>query len=259
MRKSIIAALAVAILTLSPALSLPVLAEEGPELKHQSWPWLGVFGKYDQAQLKRGWQVYHEVCSNCHSMKLVAYRNLAAIGFSEDEVKAFAAEKQVKDGPNDQGEMFDRAARPSDRIVPPFANDQASRAANNGALPPDMSLLAKARKGGPDYIYALLNGYKDTPPEGFTLNDGMYYNEIFAGHQIAMPPPIAGDDMVTYADGTKATQAQVTQDIVAFLNWAAEPELDVRHSLGIKVLGFLVVLTALFYALKRKIWSDVDH
>jgi cytochrome c1 len=263
MRNSILSTLAAALLAAAlPALAVlgtasPAHAEEGAALEHQSWPWLGVFGKYDQAQLKRGFQVYHEVCSNCHSLKLVAYRNLAEIGFSEDEIKAVAAEKQVKDGPNDQGEMFDRPARPSDRFVPPFPNDQAARAANNGALPPDLSLMTKARKGGPDYVYAILTGFKDAP-EGVTLNEGMYYNDAFPGHQIGMPPPIS-DDLVTYADGTKASKEQIAKDIVAYLNWAAEPELDVRHALGIKVLGFLVVLTALLYALKRRIWSDVEH
>ena len=236
---------------------VPALAEEGPALEHQNWPWLGVFGKYDQAQLKRGFQVYHDVCSACHSLKLIAYRNLADLGFSEDEIKAFAAEKTVKDGPNDAGDMFDRPARPSDHFVPPFANDQAARAANNGALPPDQSLLVKARKGGPDYVYALLMGYADAP-EGVTVPDGMSYNKVFAGHNIGMPEPLS-DDVVTYADGTKATKEQEARDITAFLNWTAEPELDTRHSLGLKVLGFLVVLTALFYALKRKVWSDVDH
>jgi cytochrome c1 len=253
MRKLILSTLAAGLL----ATALPAAAEEGPILEHQAWPWLGVFGKYDQAQLKRGFQVYHEVCSNCHSLKYVAYRNLAALGFSEDEIKAIAAEKQVKDGPNDQGEMFDRPALPSDHFVPPFPNEPAARIANNGALPPDLSLIVLARKGGPDYVYGLLTAFKDAP-DGFALNDGMYYNEIFAGHQIGMPPPIS-DDSVTYADGTKASKEQITKDIVAFLNWAAEPELDARHSLGFKVLAFLVVLTALFYALKRRVWSDIEH
>ena len=263
MRKLILSALAA--LSMAAAVPAPAVlgtasvafAEEGPALEHQNWPWLGVFGKYDQAQLKRGFQVYHDVCSACHGLKLVAYRNLAAIGFTEDEIKAFAAEKTVKDGPNDQGEMFDRPACPSDHFVPPFANDQAARAANNGALPPDQSLLVKARKGGPDYVYAVLMGYKDAPADA-TVPDGMSYNEAFPGHNIGMPQPLT-DDAVTYADGTKATLDQESKDITAFLNWTSEPELDERHSLGIKVLGFLVVLTALFYALKRKVWADVDH
>jgi cytochrome c1 len=236
--------------------AVPALANEGAELEHQPWSWLGVFGHYDQAQLRRGLQVYHDICSNCHSMKLMSYRNLAALGFSEDEVKAFAAEKQVADGPNDQGEMYQRPARPSDHFASPFANDQAARVSNNGALPPDLSLMAKARNGGPDYIYSLLTGFEDTPPEGHTVPDGMFYNKVFPGNNIGMPPPVS-DDAVSYTDGTKATKEQIAKDISAFLNWTAEPELDERHSMGIKVLGFLLVLTAMFYALKRKIWADI--
>jgi cytochrome c1 len=254
MRKLLLATLA----ALPLAATLPTLAAEGPSLEHQSWPWIGVFGKYDQPQLRRGFQVYREVCSNCHSLRLVAYRNLAALNFTADEIKEIAAEKQVHDGPNDQGEMFDRPARASDHFVPPFPNDQAARVANNGALPPDQSLIIKARKGGPDYVYALMLGYHDAAPEGFTMGDGMYYNDVFPGHQIAMPPPLT-DDSVAYSDGTKASKEQEAKDVVAFLNWAAEPELDARHALGLQVLAFLVVLTALFYALKRRIWSNVDH
>jgi cytochrome c1 len=238
------------------AVAVPALASEGPALEHQNWSWNGPFGKYDQAQLRRGLQVYREICSNCHSLKLVAYRNLSALGFTEDEIKAIAAEKQVQDGPNDQGDMFMRPARAYDRFVPPFPNDQAARAANNGGLPPDLSLINKARAGGPDYVYGILTGFKDTPPEGVTIADGMFYNTVFPGHQIAMPPPIS-DDQVTYADGTKATKEQIAKDAVAFLNWTAEPELDERHSLGIKVLVFVFVLTAMLYALKRRIWAGV--
>jgi len=228
---------------------------EAIHLEKQSWSWDGIFGRYDHAQLRRGYQVYKEVCSNCHSANLIAYRNLASMGFSEDQIKAFAAEKTVQDGPNEEGDMFDRPARPSDRFVAPFANDQAARAANNGALPPDLSLMAKARIGGPDYIYNLMTGFEENPPEGFALNPGMYYNKVFPGHQIGMPPQLM-EDMVTYADGTKATPEQMARDITAFLNWTAEPELEERKSLGIKVMLFLVVLTAMFYALKRKIWAN---
>jgi cytochrome c1 len=252
MRKFLTSTFAAALL----AVAIPALAEEGPALEHQSWSWHGPFGQYDKAQLRRGFQVYREICSNCHALKLLAYRNLAYLGFSEDETKAIAAEKQVQDGPNDQGDMYSRPARLSDRIVSPFPNDQAARVANNGALPPDLSLITKARAGGPNYIYGVLTGFMDTPPEGVTMPDGMYYNKAFPGHQIAMPQPI-NDDQVTYADGTKATKEQIAKDAVAFLNWAAEPELDQRHSLGVKVLIFVFVLTALFYALKRKIWAKV--
>ena len=251
------ASLRVALVAGMAAIAVPAMAHdhEGAEPAHQDWPFIGVFGQYDKAQLKRGFQVFREVCSNCHSMKLVAYRNLAALGFSEDEVKDIAAEKQVQDGPNDQGDMFQRPARPSDHIVPPFPNDQAARVGNNGALPPDLSLMTKARPGGPDYVYALLTGFADAPA-GVTIPDGMYYNGAFPGHQIAMPPPIS-DEAVTYADGTKATKEQIAKDISAFLNWAAEPELDVRHAMGVKVLLFLFVLTVMLFAVKKRIWADV--
>lgn len=227
----------------------------GAALTHQSWSWNGIFGHYDEAQLRRGFQVYKDVCGNCHSLNLVAYRNLAEIGLSEDQIKEVAAEKQVKDGPNDEGEMFDRPALPSDRFVPPFPNDNAARFANNGALPPDLSLMNKARMGGPDYVYSLLMGYHDAP-EGFELNDGMNYNTVFPGNQIAMPPQIF-DDMVTYEDGAPTTAADIAKDITAFLNWAAEPELEARKNMGLKTMIFLIVLTAMLYALKRSIWRDV--
>ncbi|MBF0168678.1 MAG: cytochrome c1 [Alphaproteobacteria bacterium] len=233
----------------------PALASGGAHLDKQAWSWDGVFGSYDKAQLKRGYQVFHDVCSNCHGLKLVAYRNLKEIGLSEEEAKAVAAERETKDGPNDEGDMFNRPGKLSDRYISPFANDQAARVANNGALPPDLSLMTKARVGGPDYVYSLLMGFADAP-EGFKLGDGMNYNKVFPGNQIAMAPQIS-DDLVTYADGTKATADQLTKDVVSFLNWAAEPELEVRKSMGLKTMIFLLVLTALFYALKRKIWKDV--
>ena len=251
MRKSLLSALMAGLV----AAAVPAMANEGGEPAPQSWAFHGVFGQYDKAQLKRGFQVFREVCSNCHSMKLVAYRNLADLGFSDDEIKDIAAEKQMQDGPNDQGDMFQRPARPSDHLVPPFPNDQAARAGNNGALPPDLSLMTKARPGGPDYVFALLTGFADAPA-GVTVPDGMYYNTAFPGHQISMPPPIT-DEAVTYADGTKATKDQISRDISAFLNWAAEPELDARHALGIKVMLFLFVMTAMFYAVKKRIWADV--
>jgi cytochrome c1 len=250
LKPTLLALAAAAVLAAHPARA----AEEAP-YEHQNWSWLGVLGQYDKAQVRRGFQVYREICSNCHSMRLLAYRNLEELGFSEDDVKAIAAEKQVEDGPNDQGDMYQRPARPADHFVKPFPNDQAARVANNGALPPDLSLVVKARHGGPDYVYGLLTGFED-PPKGFTMTDGMNYNTTFPGHQIAMPPPIS-DDAVTYADGTKASKEQIAKDAVAFLNWAAEPELDARHSLGLKVLGFVLVMTVLFFALKRKVWADV--
>lgn len=231
-------------------------AAEGPKLAAQNWSFGGIFGTFDRATLRRGVQVYTEVCASCHSLKLVAYRNLGDVGYSADEVKAIAAEFEVTDGPNNDGDMFTRPALPADRFVAPFENDKAARAANNGALPPDLSLITKARKGGSDYIYALLSRYAEEPPAGFELSDGMYYNEVFPGHQIAMSPPL-GEDAVEYTDGTKATTAQMSKDVTTFLVWAAEPEMEERKRLGIKVMLFLLVLTGLLYALKRKIWSDL--
>ncbi len=229
-----------------------------PEFKKPAtaFSWEGVFGKHDKASLKRGWQVFHDVCANCHAMKLVSYRNLADIGFTEDEIKAFAAEKEVPDQPNDEGVVNNRPARPSDKIVPPFANDKAAAAANGGALPPDLSLMNKARPSGPYYVYSLMLGYEDAAPEGHPIPEGKFFNHYFPGNAISMPSPVM-DDIVSYADGTKATKEQVAYDIVTFLNWAAEPELDARKSMGVKVMVFLGVLTALMYALKRQIWKDV--
>ncbi len=231
-------------------------AATGAKPPAQEWGWSGLFGTFDRAALRRGLQVYTEVCGGCHGVKLVAYRNLMDIGFSEDEVKAYAAEFEVEDGPDDEGEMFMRPAKPADRFVEPFANENAARASNNGALPPDLSLMTKARISGPDYVYALLTGYEDEAPEGFELLEGMSYNHYFPGNQIAMAPPI-DDDAVEYADGTEATKEQIARDIVTFMSWTAEPELEERKRLGIKVMIFLLVLTGLLYALKRKVWADL--
>jgi ubiquinol-cytochrome c reductase cytochrome c1 subunit len=248
-------ALTAALLFAVPLISTANAQEEAPRPPHQHWSFEGVFGTYDRAALQRGLQVYKEVCSACHALKHLYYRDLTEIGYTEDQVKGFAAQFQVTDGPNDQGQMFERPARPSDRFVSPFPNDQAARAANNGALPPDLSLITKAREGGPDYVYAILTGFKDPPP-GFKLNPNMYYNEYFPGHQIAMPPPLS-DNQVNYADGTKATVAQEAHDVVSFLSWAAEPTLEERHRTGFKVILFLLVAAGVFYAAKRKIWASV--
>ena len=185
------------------------------------------------------------------------YRNLAEIGFSEDQVKAIAAEVEVEDGPDAEGEMFDRPARPSDRFVSPFANGNAARAANNGALPPDLSLVTKSRIGGPDYIHGLMVGYRDAP-DGMEMSEGMDYNMFFPGHQIAMPAPLSADQ-VEYADGTEATVGQMAKDVTNFLVWAAEPELEERKRMGVKVVLFLLLLTGMLYAVKRAVWSDVPH
>ncbi len=230
-------------------------ALEAAKIPRQNWSFSGIFGTFDRAQLQRGFTVYKNVCSACHGMNLIAYRNLTEIGFSEDEVKAIAAEYEVTDGPNDEGEMFQRPARPSDRFRKPFANENAARAANNGAAPPDLSLMIKAREDGANYVYALLTGYGE-PPADMKMADGMIYNKHFPGGQIAMAPPIS-EGVVEYADGTKATMEQVSRDVVAFLAWVAEPEMEARKRLGVKVILFLLVLTGMLYAVKRKVWADV--
>ncbi len=248
------AAAAVSLFVLLAA-AAPGRAQETP-LPRQQWSFDGVFGTYDRAAMQRGFQVYKQVCSACHPVKHLYFRDLEALGYTPDQVKAIAASYQVTDGPNDQGQMYQRPGRPSDPIPGPFPNDQAARAANGGALPPDLSMIVKAREGGPDYVYALLNGFKDPPPAGFKLAPGKYYNEFFPGHQIAMPPPLS-DGAVTYADGTKATVPQMAHDVVTFLTWASEPNLDTRHRTGVKVFLFLIVGVGIFYAAKRKIWAAV--
>lgn len=224
-------------------------------LPKQTWSFSGIFGTYDRASLQRGFQVYKEVCAACHSLSLLAYRNLHDLGFSEEEVKAIASNDKVIDGPNDAGEMFERPARASDKFVAPFPNEQAARASNNGSYPPDLSLIAKARAGGPDYLYALLTGYETAPVDELLL-DGQYYNKYFAGHKIAMPQPL-NEGQVAFADGTAASIGRMAYDVTAFLNWAAEPELERRHRLGVQVILFLIVATGFFYAAKRRIWADL--
>ncbi len=219
------------------------------------WKFNGPFGTYDRAALQRGFQVYTEVCSTCHSMNLVHYSDLEALGYTDEEIKAIAAQKQVDDI-NDQGEAVKRPARPADAFVAPFANEKAARAANNGALPPDQSVLVKAREGGPDYLHALLIGYSD-PPAGVKMGDGMNYNKYFPGnHQIAMPAPLS-DKSVTYSDGTEATLDQEARDVTAFLMWAAEPKMEERKQTGWKAILFLLVMTGFLYGAKRKIWAGV--
>jgi ubiquinol-cytochrome c reductase cytochrome c1 subunit len=257
--------LAVVTIVAGIAALLIVLASPVPHstVKTQEWGFNGFFGSFDQAQLKRGFQVYKDVCSACHSMNLLHYRDLEKIGFSEDEVKSIAADVQVQDGPNDAGDMFDRPGKPSDPFKAPFANEQQARASNNGALPPDFSLIAKSRAGagftgyeGADYIYSLMTSYQDPPPAGFKLGANMHYNEAFKGHQIAMPPPLS-DDAVSYADGTKASLDQEAKDVANFLTWASETDLEERHRTGIKAILFLVIFTLLAYATKRRVWADV--
>jgi cytochrome c1 len=262
------------------AVSAPARSQEShAELPdRQSWTFAGPFGYFDQAQLQRGFRVYREVCSNCHSLKLVPFRALAepgGPGFTEAQVKALAAEYKVKDGPNDQGDMYERPGLPSDYFPWNFANEQQARAALNGALPPDFSVLAKARsysrgfpwflidavdqyqEHGPDYIASLLTGYTDAP-NGPEMPPGQYYNRFIPGNHIAMPPPLA-DGQIDYTDGAPKTAQQYAKDVAAFLMWTAEPKLEERKRMGLTVMGFLVVMAGLLYLTKKKVWAEVAH
>lgn len=236
-----------------------VKSEEKTKLLEVDWSFKGITGKFDRSSLQRGYQVYTEVCASCHSMNLVSYRNLGEPGgpeFSVDQVKAIAANFEVEDGPNADGDMFTRPGRPSDKFVSPYPNVQAATAANGGAYPPDMSVLVKARKGGSDYIYSVLMGYED-PPVGFELEDGVYYNKYMDGKKIKMSNPLS-EGIVTYSDGTAATEAQMAKDVTTFLTWTAEPHLETRHKMGVKVLIFLTIFSLLVYLSMKRIWSRID-
>jgi ubiquinol-cytochrome c reductase cytochrome b/c1 subunit len=277
------------ILSLSCALAFGIVALAGArpaaaqEHEHESttppmlkWSFAGPFGKYDPGQLQRGFKVYKEVCSNCHSLAMIAFRNLADPGgpeFSTAQAAAIAAQYKIKDGPDDHGEMFERPGRLADYFPPPFPNEQAARASNGGAYPPDMSVLAKARtyergfpgfvidiftqyqEQGPDYIAAVLKGYEQKPAD-MQMAPGMMYNKYFPGHGIAMPPPIS-DGQVTFDDGAPATLDQYSKDIAAFLMWTAEPHLDDRKRIGFQVMVYLLLLAGLLYFTKKQVWRDV--
>ena len=224
-------------------------------LKTRDWSFSGPFGTFDKAAMQRGFQVYNEVCAGCHSMKLIAFRNFADLGYNEAEIKALAAQYEVQDGPNDDGEMFLRPAIPADRMPSPYANDNAARAGNNGALPPDLSLIAKARPNGPNYLYSLLSSYENAPNDK-EVPDGMYYNAAYPGHLIAMPQPLYGDD-VEYSDGAATSIEAVSADLTQFLMWAAEPKMEVRKRTGVAAVFFLGIFVIFSYLAKRRIWADV--
>lgn len=251
-------------INLKPALLLAALvfaqaasANEQLEPRRIDWPFAGGMGTLDKQSAQRGFQVYKEVCSACHSLKRVAFRNLADLGFSEAEIKALAATYQIHDGPNDAGDMFDRPGKASDTFPGPFANEQAAAAANNGAAPPDLSLIIKARHDGANYVYSLLTGFGKQPPAEMTLAPGQYYNPYFPGGKLAMPPPLTADGQVTYEDGTQASVDQMARDVVVFLQWAAEPEMEARKQMGLKVMGYLAVLTVLLYLTMKRIMARV--
>jgi len=236
-----------------------VKAEEKIELLKTEWSFKGLFGKFDRGSLQRGYQVYTEVCASCHSMKYLSYRNLAEEGgpeFSTEQTKAIAASFEVTDGPNDDGEMFTRPAKLSDKFVSPYENIKAAQAANGGAYPPDMSVLAKARSGGVDYIYSVLLGYED-PPSGITLEDGVYYNKYMYGNNIKMSQPLY-EGSVEYSDGTVATEEQMAKDVATFLMWTAEPHLESRHKIGFRAIIYLIILTILVYFSMKKVWSRIE-
>ena len=230
-------------------------ASDDVALKTRDWSFSGPFGTFDKASMQRGFQVYNEVCAGCHSMKLIAFRNFADLGYNEAEIKALAAQYEVQDGPNDDGEMFMRPAIPADRMPAPYANDNAARAGNNGALPPDLSLIAKARPNGPNYLYSLLSSYEDAP-NGKEVPDGMYYNAAYPGHLIAMPQPLYGDD-VEFSDGAATSIEAVSADLTHFLMWAAEPKMEVRKRIGVAAVFFLSIFVIFSYLAKRRIWADV--
>jgi ubiquinol-cytochrome c reductase cytochrome c1 subunit len=259
MRKLIVSgALALVALTAGAA-AIAAGSEVHP--KHMHWHFKGPFGTYDRAAAQRGFQVYKEVCSACHSLSLVAYRNLTALGLTEAQVKGIAAEITVPDI-GDDGSAIERPARPSDRFKKPFANEAAAAAANGGKAPPDLSVIVKARENGPDYIHALLTGYvpfdKLTPAQikEFAVTKDDNFNLYFPGHKIAMPPPLS-DGKVTYVEGgPKATLEQMSLDVTEFLAWASEPHLEDRNRTGVRVILFLIVLAGLMYAVKRQVWAD---
>jgi ubiquinol-cytochrome c reductase cytochrome c1 subunit len=233
-----------------------LFAEEAMSLKKQNWSFEGIFGRYDNSTLQRGLQIYQEVCSACHGMKRLRFRELRDLGFTDGQIKIYAETFEILDGPNELGEMFLRPGEPSDTFVSPYKNKEEAKASFGGSYPPDLSLLTKAIKNGPDYIYSLLTGYEDSPKE-FKLTDGLYYNPYYDGKVIAMPPPLY-DNAIEYIDGTNASLDQLSYDIVHFLNWAAEPKLQQRKSLGLKVLLFLIVLTLLLYVTMKEIWSRIE-
>ena len=234
-------------------------AAEKVEYLKTDWSFKGLFGKFDRGALQRGYQVYTEVCSSCHSMKYLSYRNLSEKGgpeFTEQEAKAIAASFEVTDGPNADGDMFTRPGKLSDKFVMPYDNKKAAQAANGGAYPPDMSVLVKARGGGANYIYSLLQGYED-PPVGMTMDDGVYYNKYMYGNKIKMANQLS-DGLVEYSDGTRATVEQMSKDVTTFLMWSAEPHLESRHQMGFKAILYLIILTILVYFSMKKIWSRVE-
>jgi len=234
-------------------------------VQHAQWSFDGPTGTYDRGALQRGFKIYKEVCSACHSLNLVAFHDLAGPGgpgFNEAQAKAIAAGYKIPAEPNDKGELYDangnrltRSGVLADYFPAPFPNEGAARTALGGALPPDLSLIEKARAGGADYVYSILTGFGHSPPKGFKVQDGKYYNPYFTGRNISMPPPLAAGS-VSFTDGTKSSVTQEAHDIVTFLAWASEPKLEERHRVGFEVMAFLALLAGLLFLTYRKIWKD---
>ena len=249
----------ISIIILFCVTSANVISAEKVEYLKTDWTFKGLFGKFDRASLQRGYQVYTEVCAACHSMKYLSYRNLSEKGgpeFSVAQAKAIAASFEVTDGPNSDGEMFNRPGKLSDKFVMPYENVKAAQAANGGAYPPDMSVLVKARGGGVDYIYSLLQGYEEAP-SGMILDEGVHYNKYMYGNKIKMSAPLS-DGIIEYSDGTNASVEQMSKDVITFLMWAAEPSLEARHQMGFKAIVYLIILTILVYFSMKRIWSRIE-
>jgi ubiquinol-cytochrome c reductase cytochrome c1 subunit len=268
MKKSLSPIAPLALIALLVGLAAPAVAEDlsAPlPPKEMKWSFDGVFGTYDRGALQRGFQIYKEVCATCHSLNLVAFHDLSgpgSPGFTEAQAKTIAAAYKIPAEPNDKGEIFDdkgnRLTRPgvlADHFPPPFANEQAARANNGGVLPPDLSLIVKARQGGSAYVYSLLTGFNQKPPHGFVVQEGKYYNPYFAGRNISMPPPL-NQGSVSFNDGTSATVTNEAKAVVTFLAWTSEPQLEARHRIGFQVLSFLVLLAGLLFLTYRKVWKD---
>ena len=236
--------------------------------KDASFSFEGPFGTYDRGALQRGYQVYKEVCAACHAVNHLSFHNLDEPGgpeFTEAQAKALAAAAKVPAEPNDKGETTDdkgtplmRSATLADHLPAPFPNENAARANNGGALPPDLSMIVKAREGGPHYVYSILTGFHEKMPAGFKVTEGKYFNPYFEGWNITMPPPLNANS-VTYSDGTKATLDQEAHDVVTFLAWASEPKMEERKRFGFGVMVFLIALAGLLFAAYRKVWKDVEH
>jgi ubiquinol-cytochrome c reductase cytochrome c1 subunit len=237
------------------AAAVPAIAQEVPTPPAQRWSFDGPFGSFDLASAQRGFQVYSEVCAACHSLQYLHYRDLEGIGLTAEQIKAIAAAVTLPQGTDDQGQPKDGPGTPAYQFRSPYPNDKAARAALNGALPPDLSLIVNAREGHADYIFGVLTGYGE-PPADMQMQDGMNYNKYFAGHQIGMPPPLQ-DGRVTYADGTNATVEQMARDVVTFLDWAANPEMVQRKQIGWRWVLFFLIMAGLTYGVKRKVWADV--